>query len=238
MPKIIYLDETGDHSLEKHDDNFPLFVLTMVVCDIDTYTNEIMPMVCRLKFDYFGHEGVIIHSREIRKAQKDFNFLQNPNLRQPFYERINEIIIKSNFDLIASVIKKQAHKQKYGNNAANPYDLALTFSMERLLKLLENENENSVFIIAEARGKKEDAELEQSFLRIISYGTDYCLADRFKRVNFQLRFIPKQMNIVGTQLADLAGYPIARHILNPIKENLAYEIVRKKFYQDRLKNFP
>ena len=238
MPKIIYLDETGDHSLEKHDDNFPLFVLTMVVCDIETYTNEIMPMVCRLKFDYFGHEGVIIHSREIRKAQKDFNFLQNPNLRQPFYERINEIIIKSNFDLIASVIKKQAHKQKYGNNAANPYDLALTFSMERLLKLLENENENSVFIIAEARGKKEDAELEQSFLRIISYGTDYCLADRFKRVNFQLRFIPKQMNIVGTQLADLAGYPIARHILNPIKENLAYEIVRKKIYQDRLKIFP
>ena len=45
----------------------------MVVCDIDTYTNEIMPMVCRLKFDYFGHEGVVIHSREIRKAQKDFN---------------------------------------------------------------------------------------------------------------------------------------------------------------------
>ena len=83
MPKIIYLDETGDHSLEKHDDNFPLFVLTMVVCDIETYTNEIMPMVCRLKFDYFGHEGVIIHSREIRKAQKDFNFLQNPSVGSP-----------------------------------------------------------------------------------------------------------------------------------------------------------
>ena len=242
MPKIVYLDETGDHSLEKQDDNFPIFVLTMVVCDVEIYTNEILSIVYRLKFDYFGHEGVIIHSREIRKAHKNFSFLQNSNLRQPFYERINQIMTDSKFELIVSVIKKQEHKQKYREHAENPYDLALTFSMERLLNLLEKEDENSVYIVAEARGKKEDAELEQSFLRIISYGTSFCSADRFKRVNFQLRFIPKQMNIVGTQLADLAGYPIARKILNSDKENQAYEIIRNKFYQNGnvhgLKIFP
>jgi hypothetical protein len=111
MPKIVYLDETGDHSLEKQDDNFPLFLLTMIVCDIEHYTNQIVPNIYRLKFDYFGHEGVIIHSRDIRKAQKDFSFLLNPTMRQPFYERINQVVADANLEIIISAIKKQEHKQ-------------------------------------------------------------------------------------------------------------------------------
>lgn len=39
------------------------------------------------------------------------------------------------------------------------------------------------------------------------------------------------MNIVGTQLADLAAYPLARYVLNSNKSNPAYEIIKAKFYQ-------
>ena len=74
MPRIIYLDEAGDHSLEKEDKDFPVFALVMMVCDQEAYENKLVPMVNRLKFDYFGHECVIIHSRDIRKAQGDFGF--------------------------------------------------------------------------------------------------------------------------------------------------------------------
>ena len=242
MATIVYLDETGDHSLEKDDKDFPLFVLTMVVCDDDEYIQKIVPSVNRLKFDYFGHEGIIFHSREIRKAQKDFNFLLNPNARQPFYERINQIMREADYKLIVTAIRKQDHRAKYGTSVANPYDLSLTFSMERLLHLLEANGDKNVYIMAESRGKKEDAELENSFLRIISYGTDYCSADRFKRINLKLCFRSKLMNIVGMQLADLAGYPIARKILNPERENPAYETIADKFYESEnvrgLKVFP
>lgn len=48
-------------------------------------------MVNRLKFDYFGHECVIIHSRDICKTQKDFGFLTDALKRKEFYGRINEI---------------------------------------------------------------------------------------------------------------------------------------------------
>lgn len=242
MATIVYLDETGDHSLEKDDKDFPLFVLTMVVCDDEEYIEKIVPSVNHLKFDYFGHEGVILHSREIRKAQKDFNFLLNPNERQPFYERINRIMSEADYRLIVTAIHKQDHRAKYGKNAANPYDLSLTFSMEILLHLLEANGDKDVYITAESRGKKEDAELETSFLRIISYGTEHCLPDRFKRINLKLCFRAKQMNIVGMQLADLAGYPIARQILNPERENPAFEVIKNKFYQSGnvqgLKIFP
>ena len=228
--RIVYLDETGDHSLEKEDKDFPVFALVMMVCDQDGYRDVLVPMVNRLKFDYFGHECVIIHSRDIRKAQQDFGFLTDPNKRQPFYERINQIMSAPCYDLIASVIKKQEHKTKYGRNATNPYDLALTFALERLLPLLESEGQTEVHIIAEARGKREDDELRLSFLNTVTYGTDFIPADRFRKVTFHLLFKPKAMNVVGTQLADLAAYPIARYVINPGRPLPAYEVVRKRFY--------
>ncbi|HEY0726787.1 MAG TPA: DUF3800 domain-containing protein, partial [Pyrinomonadaceae bacterium] len=221
---------TGDHSLENEDKDFPVFALVMMVFDLDQYRNTHVPMVNRLKFDYFGHECVIIHSRDIRKAQKDFGFLTDALKRREFYGRINEIMSAPGYDIIAAVIKKQEYKAKYGSSAPNPYDLALKFAMERLLNLLEREGQTEVYLIAEARGKREDNELLLSFLHILAYGTDGILAERFAKINFHLRFKPKVMNVVGTQLADLAAYPIARYIINPAVSTPAYEIVKKRYY--------
>lgn len=75
MAYIVYVDETGDHSLELIDKDFPVFALAMFVCDTTYYNHTILPTVAQLKTDYFGHEGIILHSRDIRKAQKDFDFL-------------------------------------------------------------------------------------------------------------------------------------------------------------------
>ena len=51
------------------------------------------------------------------------------------------------------------------------------------------------------------------------------------------------MNVVGTQLADLAAYPVARYIHNPSKPNPAYDSIKTKFYKGKgwiqsLKIFP
>lgn len=145
--------------------------------------------------------------------------------------------------LIVSVIKKQDHRDKYGINANNPYDLAMMFCLERLLSLLEEAGQNEAHLVAESRGKKEDRDLELSFLKIVSQGTSCNSAERFKRINFKLHFVSKTMNTIGTQLADLAAYPIARHVLNPKRKDPAYEIVSKKFYKGKgwvhgLKVFP
>ena len=245
MPVVVYLDETGDHSLELVDKDFPLFALVLLICDQAAYVQKIVPAMCQLKMDYFGHEAVIFHSRDIRKAQGDFGFLTDPQKRPPFYERLNRFMSEADYKLIASVIRKQLHKDRYGMWAENPYDLALKFALERLLPLLEDAGQDRVDIVAEARGKREDNELRLSFLRIVNNGTEYIPAERFKRIQFQLHFKPKSMNIVGTQMADLAAYPIARYVyfLDPKKPNPAFEVIRRKFYQGRgsimgLKIFP
>ncbi len=233
MPYIVYLDETGDHSLELIDKDFPVFALAMFICDTSYYNHTILPEVAQLKTDYFGHDGVILHSRDIRKAQRDFGFLTNPQTRQEFIERINGMMRDFEYSLIVSVIKKQDHKDKYGLFADNPYDLAMMFCLERLLPLLEDAKQDQVFLIAESRGKKEDNDLKLSFFKIISQGTEYNSAERFKKIDFKLKFVPKAMNVAGTQLADLAAYPIARHVLHPDRQNLAYDIVANKFYKGK-----
>lgn len=230
MSVIVYLDEAGDHSLEREDEDFPVFALVMYICEIEAYVRHVVPSVYQLKMDHFGHGGVVLHSRDIRKAQGDFMFLRDADKRQPFYERINEIMGESNYQLIASVIRKQKHKERYGIAAKNAYDLAMMFCLERLLHLLEGKEQHECQLIAEARGDKEDAELRLSFLRTINTGTFYVSKERFKEVAFKLDFMRKSMNIVGTQLADLAAYPIARYVSDKDKLNPAYDIVKSKFY--------
>lgn len=231
MPLVVYLDETGDHSLELIDKDFPVFGVVMVVCEASVYVQQIVPAVSQLKFDYFGHEGVVLHSREIRRAQGEFGFLTDPAKRPPFYERINHIMSNLDYQLIASFIRKERHKGRYGTAANHPYDLSMMFALERLLPLLESVGQTEVAIVAESRGKREDAELRLSFLQVVNNGTYYVSFQRFRQVNFRLEFRKKDSNLIGTQLADLTAYPIARHVIDKDKDNPAYEIVKEKFYK-------
>lgn len=231
MPVVVYIDETGDHGMASIDPNFPIFVLTMVIVDIATYTEKIVPTFYRFKLDTFGHEGVILHSRKIRKAQEDFGFLTDPAMRTPFYTALYQAMETSDYNLISVVIRKQKHKDRYGAKARHPYNLAFTFALERLLPLLEGLGQTDVHLIAEARGKREDAELKLAVLDVVNNGTFYISATRFKAIRFRLDFRPKAMNIIGTQIADLAGYPISRYALDPKYQGPLLKILLKKFYR-------
>ncbi|GAG48073.1 unnamed protein product, partial [marine sediment metagenome] len=215
MGILVYMDEAGDHSLELIDRDFPVFCLAFFVCEETIYVQKVVPEVIQFKLRWFGHEGVILHSRDIRKAQGDFGLLTNPDRRQAFMGGLSAIMSHSDYKLIAVAIRKQEHKERYGMRAENPYDLAMTFALERLLPLLAEARQNMVTIIAESRGKREDKELHASFLNVVNYGTYYVPRGRFKGVDFSLRFVEKSRNIVGTQLADLVAYPTARHVLDP-----------------------
>jgi hypothetical protein len=243
MTLIAYLDETGDHSLTSIDPGFPVFLLMLLVTDCSHYAQIIVPSIYQLKMDYWGHEAVILHSRDIRKAQRDFAFLAKAEARKPFYERLNQIIGNSNYSLICSAIRKEQLSDRYGHNANNPYDLALTFALERLLQLLEDCGQKEIKIVAEARGKSEDKQLQLSFLNIINQGTSFFDSSRFRKIKFELLFRSKSMNVVGTQLADLVAYPTARWIINPSADNASFLVFKDKFYKRKgqeigLKIFP
>lgn len=227
---IAFFDECGDHSLTKIDPDFPLFVLAMVVVERDAYRDEVLPRMNSFKLRYWNHEGINLHSRDIRLAQGPFSILLNSQVRSRFMAEVSGLMESLPFTLFVTAIRKSAHVERHGAEATNPYDLALEFTLERLLHFMESHGETLLPVVAEARGRKEDNSLEQVFYRILSRGTENTPGERFRRLDCPLAFQSKKNNIVGVQLADLSAYSCARHILNPIKPNRAFDIVRQHFH--------
>jgi len=107
--------------------------------------------------------------------------------------------------------------------------LAFQFAIERLLPMLEIQKQTDVIIMAEARGQKENKDLERGFLRFINAGNRYISVARLKRIQLSLRFYRKKANMVKMQIADLAAYPTARYALDPSRANPPFDAIRPKF---------
>jgi hypothetical protein len=227
---IAFFDECGDHTLAKADLDFPVFLLSTVIVEREAYFRVIVPGLNEFKLRFWDHEGINLHSRDIRKASKAYSFLQNPSVRNTFLTQLSKLMDELPYTLFITAIDKTLLKTQYAVNARNPYALALTFTFERILGFMEVNKEKHLPVIAEARGKSEDRELETEFYKLMTQGTDIIHAERFKELSCPLLFEDKKKNICGTQLADLCAYPAARHILKPDQPNQAFDIVRKHIF--------
>src|SRR5262245_350694 len=164
---IVYGDESGDHSLSSIDPQHPVFVLAFCLVHKPTYIDTIVPAFQRLKFEFWGHDSVVLHSHEIRKEYGDFSILRVAKTRTAFLERLSGVIEATDFTIIASVIDKNRHVKKY-TDPKDPYEVALGFCMERLQRcLIERGQANrKTYVQVECRGATEDAKLELEFRRI------------------------------------------------------------------------
>jgi hypothetical protein len=81
---VVYVDESGDHSLASIDTDYPVFVLALCIFHKRHYSEKIIPAVEKLKFNYFGHDSVVLHENEIRKQKGDFAFLSHLPTRIEF----------------------------------------------------------------------------------------------------------------------------------------------------------
>lgn len=212
---IAFFDECGDHSLTRIDKDFPLFLLCTVVVERKAYAQQIIPAMAAFKLRYFAHEGINLHSRDIRKADGPFSILQNAAVRAQFLTEITGMMAALPFTLFITAIQKNGYATRYGDGAKNPYDVALEYSFERVLHFMEAQGEANLPVIAEARGRQEDDALRASFYRLMTKGTYYQNAARFQKLTCPISFRRKQDNICGIQLADLCAHPTARHVLAP-----------------------
>ncbi|WP_457572428.1 DUF3800 domain-containing protein [Desulfovulcanus sp.] len=227
---IAFIDECGDHSMDKIDRDFPLFVLSVVIVERRTYAEKIVPRLNRFKLTYWDHEGINLHSRDIRKASGPFSILQNRKRRERFLTELTILMDELPYTLFVVGIHKQRHRERYKDHARNPYKLALTFAFERISHFLKQNGETHLPVIAEARGRNEDRDLEAAFYQLLAQGTYFIGPKRFNNLCCPLLFKNKKKNICGLQMADLCAYPSARHILKPTQPNHAFEVVKRHIY--------
>jgi len=223
---IAFFDECGDHSLVKVDRDFPLFLLAAVVVERGEYVQRIIPAIAALKLRFWNHEGINLHSREIRKSAGPFSFMMHPDRRREFMAQISALMTDLPFTLFIAGIRKEEHLERYGQAAVNPYDLALEFTLERIVHFLEQAGETELPCVVEGRGRNEDGQLERVFYRVMTNGTYYRPPEQFRKLTCPLVFCAKRDNIAGIQLADLCAHPCARHVLKPDQPNRAYDIAR------------
>jgi len=225
---IIYVDESGDHSLQTIDDQYPLFVLAFCVFHKRHYSEQVVSALEKFKFNHFGHDQIILHENEIRKEKGAFNIFRNREQKLQFLDELTGIIDHSKFILISCVIDKRALR-KQADVESNPYHIALGFCLETLYEFLEEkeQHQKKTFVVVECRGKKEDNELELGFRRICD-GNNRLV----KQLPFEVLFSDKKAMSSGLQLADLVARPIGLNLLRPSQENRAFEVLKQKFYCD------
>ncbi len=226
---VVYVDESGDHSLININSEFPVFVLAFCIFPVREYIEHVVPAVERLKFEFFGHDMVVLHERDIRKSGPPFDILLNPLVRGRFLDRINEIVRTSSFRIIACVIRKEEFRSRVGSSR-NPYRVALEYGLERVFYQIQDQNQTGkkTSVIFESRGKAEDAALELEFRRIMDT----------TRVNglpqtLVFRCATKQANSSGLQVADMVARPIGLKAMRPGQENRAWSILEPKLARSK-----
>lgn len=217
---LVFADESGDHGLDGIDLQYPVFVLAFAIARKDDYVDALTPEIQRFKMKHFGHDGVILHERDIRRDLGPFAILRSPQRKDAFMGELGEIISRAPVTVVASVIDKQALKATY-HVPHSPYDLALAFGLERIAMHLKGLGQTgTTFVTLEQRGRREDETLELEFRRV-------CDGENMLHEELPLKpvFASKDANYAGLQLADLVARPIGLKVLRPDQENRAYEIV-------------
>lgn len=224
---VVYVDESGDHSLVSIDKDYPAFVLALCVFHKRHYAEQIVPAVEKLKFNYFGHDSVVLHENEIRKQKGDFRLLTQKSLREKFVADLDRIMNTVNFILIGCVIDKLRCKPPFERPSADLYHIAMRICLDALYDFMEEKGQQArlTHVMVERRGAKEDADLELAFRRICDGNNQHAA-----ELPFSLVMASKQVNSVGLQLADLVARPIGIHHLRPEQPNRAFTTLERKFF--------
>jgi hypothetical protein len=234
---ILFLDESGNHGLLSPDDEFPVFVLFGCLVRRAYYLEVFDRLVTEFKkTSDLQDERTVLQSHAIRKAKAPFQFLMQPEKKNRFYAALNGLIQQLEFLGFGVLIDKNTLKKQYAY-PANPYALSLVFIIERVTMTL-NRRRGRAMIIAEARGKREDAELSLVYEDTYRNGTAYVPSQEIQNRFASLVFREKRDNLSGLQMADLCAYPLAVVYLRPGRGYQPFDLIEQKLHRRGYKVFP
>lgn len=208
---LVFIDETGDHNLEKIDTQYPLFGLGAVIISENDY-KKLNSEMKRLKKQFFSDEddSFILHSSELKRpldsrSDKRNVVMLDPIIRKKFFEEFDEKIIKSiDFKIVTCFILKKRMVEKYVY-PTNPY----YFSYENLLNRIIRYGDGMNIIYAENRGAELDIQLVSEHERFMKVGIHSYSATAVS-TKTTLNLISKNENMNGLQAIDLFLSCLAR----------------------------
>lgn len=226
----MFIDESGHHNLDPHtiDPKYPIFVLCGCIFEEKNYYKAVKKLN-QLKLTFFGSEKIIFHTLEMTRPSKykqnKFAKLINAGFRKKFYKALNNFLEEIEFVLVSCIIKKQAHLEKYGVTALDPYLLSFNILLDEFIAELPYDEKGR--IIAERRNDNLDNQLELAWLNLKINGTENIKGSDIKEKIESLSMIPKSANEAGLQIADLVANPVGRFVLKIKKTESGHEVIYK-----------
>jgi hypothetical protein len=230
--KILFLDESGDHNLSVIDPQYPLFVLGGIIVDKAYAEGEMETELRAFKRDLFGREDIVLHTADITRNRLGFERMQEPAFRAEFYQKLNALMRRLRYQVVACAIRKDEHLRAYGVAALDPYLMSLDILVERFCMEI-GDVAGGGMIVAERRGPTLDHQLELAWLNLKVQGTRFMQAKAIESRVLGMNLRDKDANLAGLQLADLVVTPVGRFVQGkPVRED--FEIVKSKFRRNRL----
>ena len=213
---IIYVDESGSPDFGPPNSDYPVFVLAFCIFEVQNYVYRVDPDFQALKFDYFGHDLVILHESEIRKKVGPFKALNEPEFRDRFLEALSASISKADFNVLPIIHSK--------SNPSTVEDVYINSAVDGVNRCIEwvktngHVGEELVFAF-ESRGPNEDRRLIEALDEIF-------WARREPQV--AVKFVQKAFASTGLQIADLVARPIGLSVIRPGQANRSFDLIRDK----------
>lgn len=224
---MLFVDESGEHGMRKINPDFPILTIAGCAFTLEDYRAFEQDVIV-FKHDVLGDSAAPLHSRDIRKWEGPFANIR-PDDRPAVQKRISGFMGRGRFTLIGVTIRKDLLAGSY-RSPRPPYELAVEYLLERYYALLHHNGMKGA-VCPESRGKREDAAVADEYSRFRKSGFHTTTpAEVQARLPGPIMFGRKTDGCCGLEAADLAAYPIARHVLDPAKVNPAFEVLRSKFY--------
>ena len=185
----LFIDECGDQNLTSLDENFPIFTLCGVLMS-HSQMRAMEERISVLKKKYWGDKTAILHSRDIRKCNKEFKILFDLDIKRRFYEDIDAILgEKDAYSVVSCSILKEPYIRQFGK-FNDIYGQSLSFLIERAIFYLNEVSDNAdMHIIAEMRGKQQDQSLLNYYNRLRDVGTHWVTPGKASIAHPKIRFL-------------------------------------------------
>lgn len=234
----LYIDEAGHHRYTTSTSVAEQYLcLCGIIIEAKAYEKQLIPRLEKIRALFYNDPDFKppLHLADIVKAKGVFKILQDAKVRTAYNQMVEEMIANVDFTIVAVVIDKTAHNQRY-YTPEHPYHYCMMVLLERYCKFLDQKKSQGD-VLAEARGRKEDAKLKEVYTGFYENGSTYIAASQAQNAltSKDIKIKAKSQLVAGLEFADLlannANYdvllahkkvitlpsPYTQHIINTIQ---------------------
>ncbi len=232
----LYIDESGTHNYPTHDDIKSRYLgLTGIIISEEANVGILQPRLLELKRIVANDpdELPVLHREDIVNKRGVFAKLSDGGTEKKFNEIFLGLLKNLDYAVLAVVLDKKAHLEKYQKAAYHPYHYCTNVLLERYVFYLQ-EIGGRGDVLAEARGKKEDQALKEEYRFFYENGTNFCKAEVVQRflTSKEIKIKPKSRMFTGLEFADLLSLAtkldtlLSHNILPSLTDNFCKIIIQ------------